>query len=67
MASVAASEVGGVLPDVGEGHLGEVSCLHVGHDVIERLADARHLRGTHAVDVHLRRYALDLPRGRATG
>ena len=62
VAAVAALDVGGVDPDVGEGDVGEVPFLQVGHDIVQRLAYPRHLGGAHAVDAERRRHPLHLPR-----
>lgn len=65
MAAVPALDMGGVQPDVGEGHVGQIPLLQIGHDIVQRLAYAGDLRGAHAVDAQGRGHAPRPPRGNA--
>lgn len=67
MSAVPALDVGGVHPNIGKGHVGQIAALQVGHDFVQRPADAGYLGRAHAVHPQGRGHPPRLPRGHAVG
>ena len=67
VAAVAALEVGGVYPEIGEARAAEGPPLQVGHGGVQGLADAGHLAGAHAVDPQRAGHLLHLAGGHPAG